>query len=152
MIILVLMHIIGSSADNVSMKNNFIKCGIIGWCMEVIWTGTISLINKDKRMMGNTSMLMFPIYGMVAFLKPICKFVNKRNMFIRGGIYTCFIFIGEYVSGTILKKRNMCPWDYSKSKYHINGLIRLDYFPAWFGAGLLFERILTKDLNSSKKF
>ena len=36
-----------------------------------------------------------------------------------------------------MQKRNEC-----KSKYNIKGIIRLDYAPAWFGAGLLFEKLL----------
>lgn len=123
-------------------KNDFIKCGVTGWCMEVLWTGAAAYIKKDKRMMGNTSVLMFPIYGMMAFLKPVSLFVQKKNVVTRGVIYTAFIYLGEYVTGNALKKRDMCPWDYTASKYNVKGLIRLDYAPAWFGAGLIFEKIL----------
>ena len=52
------------------------------------------------------------------------------------------IFTAEYITGYILKKRNMCPWDYSKAKYNINGLIRLDYAPLWFLVGLVFEKLV----------
>lgn len=52
------------------------------------------------------------------------------------------IFLGEYVSGMFLKKRNACPWDYSKSRFNYRGVIRLDYAPIWFLTGLLFEHQL----------
>ena len=47
---------------------DFIKCGLLGWCIEIIWTGYHSYKNNDKKMMGNTSILMFPIYGMAAII------------------------------------------------------------------------------------
>ena len=63
---------------------------------------------------------------------------------LRGGVYACCIFAGEYMTGTILRKFEACPWDYSKARLNVNGLIRLDYAPYWFGAGLLFEKILLR--------
>jgi len=38
----------------------------------------------------------------------------------------------------------MCPWDYSNTPLNYRGLIRPDYAPLWFGAGLFFEKILGK--------
>ncbi|BBF41545.1 hypothetical protein lbkm_0225 [Lachnospiraceae bacterium KM106-2] len=52
------------------------------------------------------------------------------------------IFGVEFVAGTILKHFDACPWDYSKAKYNVKGVIRLDYAPVWFVAGLLYEKIL----------
>ncbi len=121
----------------------FLKCGIAGWCMEVLWTGILACCKRDMKMTGNTSILMFPIYGMMAFLKPVVKSIKGKNIFIRGGIYMLCIYAAEYATGTILKKRNMCPWDYSDSKYNVKGIIRLDFVPVWFGAGLLFEKLLS---------
>lgn len=132
------------------MGKGFLKCGIAGWCMEVIWTGIQNINNRDKRLMCTTSLLMFPIYGMAAFIKPMGKALQKRNFVVRGTIYTVCIYITEFATGSILKKRDMCPWDYSNSKYNVKGLIRLDYAPAWFGAGLLFEKILGIEKNSNK--
>lgn len=120
----------------------FVKCGLTGWCMEVFWTGTMNLIQKDRKMCGNTSLLMFPIYGMAAVIKPMSKLMKNRNFIMRGTVYTCGIYAMEYVSGRFLKKKEMCPWDYSKCKYNIDGVIRLDYAPVWFTTGLLYEKIL----------
>ena len=86
---------------------------------------------------------MFPIYGIAACLSPLCKRLKSRNTLLRGGIYAILIYSAEYVSGILLKKYNACPWDYSKAKFNYKGVIRLDYAPAWFLAGLIFEKILS---------
>lgn len=133
------------------MKNNFIKnfiiCGLCGWCLECFWTGLASIKNrrKDKTLACKTSVWMFPIYGMAACLSPLCNKLKEKNALIRGGIYATLIFIGEYISGVILKKHGACPWDYSKAKLNYKGIVRLDYAPAWFFAGLLFEKILNRN-------
>ena len=52
------------------------------------------------------------------------------------------IFSTEYLTGYLLDKRGLCPWNYSRSRFNVNHLIRLDYAPYWFAAGLFFEHIL----------
>ena len=124
------------------MKNKFILCGTLGWCMEIIFTGLGSLKDHEHRLTTRTSIWMFPIYGMACFLRPLCRLMKGKNLLLRGSVYTCCIFAGEFVSGSLLKRHGACPWDYSRAKYNIKGLVRLDYAPLWFGAGLLFEKII----------
>ncbi|WP_099469027.1 putative ABC transporter permease [Konateibacter massiliensis] len=126
------------------MKKNFILCGICGWCIEILWTSFEKFRRREMKLVGNTSIWMFPIYGMASFLSPICRFLKNSNIFIRGLVYMSFIFTGEYLTGYFLKKHNVCPWDYSKSKYNINGLVRLDYAPLWFIVGLFFEKLVNR--------
>ena len=123
-------------------QKNFFICGLTGWCMEIIFTSINSFFQQDLRLIGQTSLWMFPIYGLAAFIKPIYAFIKNLPVIIRGFIYTCGIFSCEYLTGSILKKHRLCPWDYSKSPFNINGLIRLDYAPFWLLAGLIFEHIL----------
>ena len=85
---------------------------------------------------------MFPIYGMAAIIRPIYRLIKHLPALFRGGIYSAGIFLCEYISGTLLKRHNLCPWDYSDAKSNINGVIRLDYAPFWIAAGLIFEKIL----------
>ena len=127
------------------LKRNFLLCGSLGWCLEVFWTGMHSLLSGEATMTGESSLLMFPIYGAAAFLGPISSRLKNYHVWIRGIIYTCCIFTVEYFSGMLLKKNQMCPWDYSKAKFNIHGLIRLDYAPLWFTAGLIFEKIISTD-------
>jgi len=128
------------------MMKNFIQCGFIGWGAELIWTSLHNRIeNHDKRLMGHSSLYMFPIYGMAALLKPCAVRLRKkhRSRLSRGLIYMTMIFFTEYSTGYVLKKAGRCPWDYSQAPLNINGLIRLDYAPCWFALGLLYEQILS---------
>lgn len=124
---------------------NFFLCGLMGWCMEIFFTSMHSFNNKDFRFIGQTSLWMFPIYGLAAFIRPIYKLIKKLPFLLRGSIYSVGIFTCEYITGSLLKKHHLCPWDYSKSPANINGVIRLDYAPYWMLAGLIFERIVTRD-------
>ncbi len=139
------------------MGKNFLKCGMTGWCLEVLFTSTESIVARDWRLMGRTSLLMFPIYGMGALLAPIGGAVDRwlswrpglplsfRDRTVRHGmLYMVLIFTMEYISGAWLKARGMCPWDYTGRNSSINGLIRLDFAPLWFLTGLLFEQITKK--------
>ncbi len=136
---------------------NFFKCGVAGWCLEVIFTSAESILARDWRLMGHTSLLMFPIYGMGALLGPIgCRVdrwigdgssgmgtsLNQTDRAIRHGmLYMVLIFLAEYLCGMFLKDKGICPWDYTGRHSSVNGLIRLDFAPLWFLTGLLFERI-----------
>ena len=42
---------------------NFLICGLTGWCMEILFTSAGSLARHDGRLIGQTSLWMFPIYG-----------------------------------------------------------------------------------------
>lgn len=131
--------------------SNFITCGAFGWCLECFWTGLHSIQNKkDKRLLCQTSVWMFPIYGMAALLEPVTRLMKGRSFFFRGSVYTLCIYTAEFFTGTLLKKHEACPWDYSAAKMNINGLIRLDFAPLWFFTGLAFERLL-KMGNSEKQ-
>lgn len=121
---------------------NFLRCGLTGWCMEIIFTAMDSLRRRDLKLKGTTSIWMFPIYGCAAFLAPISRILRNKPFWVRGISYMSLIFSAEYLSGSLLRRHALCPWDYARSRFHVNRLIRLDFAPFWFGAGLLFERIL----------
>ncbi len=130
------------------MKNKFILCGLVGWCLEIFWTGLKSFQRRQMKLEGRSSIWMFPIYGMAALFSPISRWIKDKNLLLRGTVYAGFIFLAEFVTGSLLKKRNMCPWDYSKARWNINGVIRLDYAPVWFLTGLLYERLLCGRRNA----
>lgn len=126
------------------IRQNFLRCGMLGWAMEIFWTGLHAFRVRNLKLTGKSSLWMFPIYGSAAFLTPVVQRMKNTPLFKRGLVYMSCIFLGEYVSGILLKRKNMCPWDYSRTPYHYRGVIRLDYAPVWFLVGLLYERILLK--------
>ena len=104
---------------------------------------------------------MFPIYGMGALLGPIGKLTDRwigdaniraSDRAVRHGmLYMVLIFLAEYTTGAWLTTRGICPWDYTGRHSNINGLIRLDFAPLWFGTGLLFENLTKTHANLTKK-
>ena len=119
----------------------FAVYGALGWIIEVLWTGLGALKDKNYRLSSNTSLWMFFIYGMVVVLEPFFQILAPFNFLIRGMIYATFILVGEFITGSLLKRVEICPWDYSMTKYHVKGVVRLDYAPAWAVAGLFFEQV-----------
>ena len=126
---------------------SFLLCGLCGWCMEILFTALHSLRRRDLRLTGNTSLWMFPIYGCAAFIGPVSRLLRKKNLLFRGNLYMLGIFLVEFFTGSLLKKKNWCPWDYGDAPLNIHGVIRLDYAPLWLLAGLFFEHVQ----NSTKK-
>ena len=51
------------------------------------------------------------------------------------------IFAIEYSSGWLIRNiTGVVPWSYN-GIFSVDHLIRLDYGPAWFAVGLIFERV-----------
>lgn len=134
-----------------------------GWCLEVIFTSMDSFMSGDMRLMGHTSLIMFPIYGLGAFLLPISRFLDQwltglpglpgagdtklsaaARTVRHGLLYMVLIFAAEYLTGTMLMSFGICPWDYSAWPDQVAGVIRLGFAPLWFATGLLFELITMK--------
>lgn len=119
----------------------FIIYGLIGWCLEIFWTGLGSLIHGDITMHGWTSIWMFLIYGLAIFMEPIHNAIRHWPILVRGGIYALLILSGEFITGSLLRLAlGVCPWYYDTG-ITIHGITRLDYAPYWLVAGLLFEKL-----------
>ena len=142
----------------------FLRCGMAGWCLEILFTSVEAGMRGDPKLMGTTSVIMFPIYGAGALLPRIAKWcdwwldesagsekANKDKLspavlkFRHGLIYMVLIYTGEYLAGTFLKDGGICPWDYSQWPDHIGGVIRLAFIPLWFITGLIFEAVCTRE-------
>lgn len=77
------------------------------------------------------------------YCSTVRKIIFLPILFYRGILYTAGFYLVEFISGSFLKQFGMCPWDYSGVPLQCHGVIRLDYAPLWFTAGLIFEKILT---------
>ncbi|WP_188398888.1 hypothetical protein [Sporomusa sp. GT1] len=121
---------------------HFIIYGLLGWCLEIIWTGVGSLLDGDVFLTARTYLWMFPIYGLVIVFEPLHDIIRYWPAWRRGTVWMLLYFAVEYLTGWLLSVvLGTVPWDYSLAALNIHGLIRLDYAPAWFVAGLLFEKV-----------
>ena len=123
---------------------NFFLCGSVGWSMEILWTGFHSLLSGQWTMTVRSSLLMFPIYGCADIIAPLYSRISSLPFIYRGFLYMLGFYLVEFISGSFLKSFGVCPWDYSTAHFQYKGIVRLDYAPLWFAAGLIFEKILTK--------
>lgn len=113
----------------------------MGWCMEIVWTGLGSLIEKDLRLIGYTNIWMFFVYGSAVLLEPLHEIIKNWKLPFRGMIWVIIIWGIEYTSGLSFKRiLGVQPWLYF-GPFSVDGLIRLDFAPVWFIAGIIFERI-----------
>ncbi len=125
------------------MLKRFFFYGIAGWGIEIIWTGLGSLIGGDLRLLGHSNLWMFLIYGSAIFLEPIHHAIARWHWIFRGLIWVLLIWVIEYASGLILYMvLGVHPWYYT-DRFAVNGIITLAYAPAWFVAGMVFERLHT---------
>lgn len=124
------------------MLTRFLIYGALGWVVEIVWTGLGSLLRRDPRLTATTYLWMFPIYGGGALLcERLHDLIAGQPWILRGLVWTGAIFALEYASGWLIRRVvGRSPWDYSAARLSVDGLIRLDYAPAWFLLGLLFER------------
>ena len=120
---------------------DFIICGITGWCMEIIFTSLGSFLTGDYTLTGHTSLWMFPIYGMAAFIFPLYQKIRFFPIWLRVSLYAVLIFAVEFITGIILKSWNLCPWNYEHATWNLAGVIRLDYFFFWWPM-LYFDLLL----------
>ena len=117
--------------------------GILGWCMEILWTGVCALFQGDVAMTAKTYLWMFPIYGMAGISLPLFLLFRRHcALWLRAGFYVFMIFAVEFLTGLFLRMvTGVCPWDYGDRLFSVMGLIRLDYAPLWAILGLTFERM-----------
>lgn len=129
--------------------------------LEVCFTGTSAAIfQKDSHGTAKTYLWMHPIYGATAlgleFLHDRLRFLPRP---LRALAYTAVIFGAEYATGWLLRRAlGRCPWDYTRG-WNVKGLVRLDYFPFWYGAALAFEparevllRVTSEALRQTPEF
>ena len=69
------------------MLFRFVLYGLLGWGLEILWTGINSVRNGDRTLRGTSSLWMFPIYGMGVLLEPIINLLTMLPWAIRGALH-----------------------------------------------------------------
>ena len=129
------------------MLIRFVLYGLLGWAIEIVWTALSSTVGGTQRgwrLAGTTYLWMFPIYGLLAPLyEPLHDAIRAWPWPLRGLLYGLGFLAVEYVSGWLLRRlTGVCPWDYrGRCRWHLHGLMRLDYGPLWALLGLALEPV-----------
>ncbi len=86
---------------------------------------------------------MIPVYALIQPLfEPLHDALRPRALTTRSVAYGTGFLAAEYASGkTFRRLLGRAPWDYSNARWHVDGLIRPDYFFFWAGGGLALERL-----------
>jgi uncharacterized membrane protein len=127
-----------SGGQQLSLFARFVVYGLVGWCIECIFTSVVDLASGsgDLRLMGYSYLWMHPIWGTGLLLGERLVGVLQRaglNRVTRSFIGMGVCFAVEYTMGAALVALiGRCPWDYSAAALSVDGLIRLDYAPFWW--------------------
>lgn len=111
----------------------------LGVTCEVFFVAVLNFINNEPlcgssaiSLAGKSYIWMCPIYAVIPlFGKILYPKVAHYHFAIRLIIYLLCVYFVEFFTGFLLLKiTGTCPWEY-QTGWHIMGLIRLDYLPAW---------------------
>lgn len=115
----------------------------VGVAAEVLFTAFTAPAG-GKRLIGFSYAWMFPVYALLypgfALLRP---HVGAWPWPARAALYAVLIMSVELATGLVLRAAlGEAPWEpgYRGKRWCVLGLVRLDYFPAWAAAALVFER------------
>lgn len=115
----------------------------VGVAVEVLYTALTERAS-GKRLVGYSYVWMFPIYALLypgfRLLRPL---VAAWAWPARACLYAVLIMVFELLAGLVLRAAvGEAPWEpnYRGKRWCVAGLVRLDYFPAWAAAALVFER------------
>lgn len=115
----------------------------VGVAVEVAYTA-LTEPQGGARRIGYSYLWMFPVYALIEpALSALRPLVGAWAWPARAALYAAAIMVVELIVGLALQKSlGEAPWEpnYRKSRWHVLGVVRLDYFPAWAGAAMLFER------------
>ncbi|MBK7569080.1 MAG: hypothetical protein IPI31_14770 [Bacteroidetes bacterium] len=140
------------------IKKNIFRSSLIrafifacfGVSAEILFTGLkynliLPLINHENirwDLTGTSYVWMFFIYGIIPFIFPfVYNKIKNIHILLRAIIYAICCLSLEYFAGFMLDiTTGNCPWLYTEG-LHLNGYIRLDYFPIWMIFGLVTEKL-----------
>ncbi len=120
----------------------FLLFGMLGIFATLLFTAVAESVAKRKwDFTGHASLILFPLYGLIAILYPLIALrLGGVPWYVRGIIYMLAFFLVQLVVGWALTRWRICPWSYAKG-WSLAGLVRLTDAPIWFVAGLIVEWI-----------
>ena len=130
------------------MLYRFYFWGVHGIFSEVVFTAIWSLVvNGDYKLMGQSSIWSFFVYGLGAFYAAelLRDTLRARHVptWARCILYVPMVYAWEFACGVLLRYYDVCPWDYTDFSYNIMGLITMEYAPLWLMGGAYFELLMS---------
>lgn len=118
--------------------------GVLGLGLECIFTGAWAFVAERKtNLMGYSSIWYIPLYALAPlFFSLAHAYIFPLPLLVRGILYVPLFFAVEYTAMFALRKllgASPSEDSYYQSDWNINGLIRLDFAPAFFVLGLVLE-------------
>ncbi|XP_053124510.1 transmembrane protein 229B-like [Hemicordylus capensis] len=135
----------GSSTTPLSPLCRWYIYAIHGYFTEVMFTAAWDFMeDQDWRFRGVTSVWAFFIYGTCGFILERIYLQQREKwcLLTRCLVYTLCIYLWEFSTGSVLRLFGACPWDYSGFRYHLLGLVTLEYGLFWFVGSLLLEKLV----------
>lgn len=118
---------------------------VVGLGLEVVETALLDLRKaKDRRLMGYSSIWYIPFYAVLplAYFHFFHEALFALPFYARGVIYPLSFWAGEYLSMGLLRLvlgKSPSEDSYYRSRWNVQGLIRLDLAPVWICFGFIFE-------------
>lgn len=118
---------------------------VAGLGLEVVETAILDYSSApDRSLMGHASAWYLPFYAVV----PLWYFERLHGplfalpFYVRAAIYPLSFWAIEFAAMWLLRAllgRSPSEENYRRSRWHVDGLIRLDLAPVWMCFGFVFE-------------
>lgn len=109
---------------------------IAGPFVEVFLSAWVRFFLKGNTTLhGGVSLYMMPVWSLMGCLLPLLIYATKSwrfPFFLRVLTYVIAFLAVEYFSGLFYRQLGLHIWDYSHFRYHLHGLICLNYAVPWF--------------------
>lgn len=135
------------------MLIRYLMFGVLGVFGAVVANCVVRIISTRKiSFSGEASLLLFPFWGLIAFLYPLVGIrLGSVPWYGRGLICMAVFYLFQLLIGLGLSRFNLCPWKYSGGT-SLLGLVRLADAPIFFLAGLAVEWIYPFVKTASETF
>ena len=124
--------------------------GIVGWLIEVVFTGIGSIARRDWTGTSKTYIWMHPVYATAGMAVYIIynNIVVSSNPYIDASVLAIIFYVPlfygfEALAGLMsLKLFGRILWDYGRSKWTPMGLINFKYAPYWLLLALCMHPVV----------
>lgn len=134
----------GPKLRPLSALARFYVYALHGCLCEVAFTAACDWYDTgDRRLAGHSSLWALPMYASALCLMERLRagmLARRWPLAPRLVAHTLFIYLWEFSWGLGLRLLGACPWDYSGHRYHLAGLVTLEYAVPWAVAALIAEK------------